>query len=96
MADEISKIDFDIAFLSCGSYALYLGDFIAEKLKKTSFYLGGVLNVIFNIESGRYNNSEYYRNLMNMEYQIKAFEKDDYKNISAGRGINSEGFRAYF
>ena len=96
MADEISKIDFDIAFLSCGSYALYLGDFIAERLGKTSFYLGGILNVIFNIAGERYNNIEHYSNIMNKEYQIEALEKDDYKNISAGRGINSEGFKAYF
>ena len=96
MAKEISEIDFDIAFLSCGSYALYLGDFIAEKLGKTSFYLGGVLNVIFNIAGTRYNNCKYYKDMMNMENQIVAFEKDDYANISAGRGIHSEGFKAYF
>ena len=74
MANEISKIDFDIAFLSCGSYALYLGDFIAEKLSKTSFYLGGILNVIFNIAGSRYNNCEFYRNFMNMSNQIEAFD----------------------
>jgi hypothetical protein len=96
MANEISKIDFDIAFLSYGSYALFLGDFIAENLKKTSFYLGGILNVIFNIAGDRYNNCEYYRNFMNMQYQLKAFEQDDYLKISAGRNIKSEGFNAYF
>jgi hypothetical protein len=96
MENEISRIDFDIAFLSCGSYALYLGDFIAEKLGKTSFYLGGILNVIFNISADRYNNCEFYRNFMNMKNQINAFETEEYSNISAGRGINSEGFKAYF
>ena len=96
MANEIRKIDFDIAFLSCGSYALYLGDFIAEQLGKTSFYLGGILNVIFNIAGSRYNNCEFYRNFMNMSNQIDAFETEEYSNISAGRGINSEGFKAYF
>jgi hypothetical protein len=96
MANEISKIDFDIAFLSCGSYALYLGDFIAEKLGKTSFYLGGILNVIFNIAGARYNNNEYFRNFMNMSNQIEAFETKEYLNISAGRDITSEGFNAYF
>ena len=95
MAYEISKLDFDIAFLSCGSYALYLGDFISEKLGKTSFYLGGILNVIFNIAGERYNKSEFYRKFMNMEYQIEALEKNEYLNILAGRSINSEGFNAY-
>ena len=33
---------------------------------------------------------------MNMSNQIEAFEKEEYSNISAGRGINSEGFNAYF
>jgi hypothetical protein len=96
MQNEISKIDFDIAFLSCGSYALVLGDYIALNLNKTSYYLGGVLNVIFNIAADRYNNCEYYRNMMNMDYQIKAIEQDDYANNTAGRNIKSEGFNAYF
>jgi len=96
MAHEISNIDFDIAFLSCGSYALYLGDFIAEKLKKTSFYLGGILNVIFNIAGDRYNNCEFYKKFMNMQYQIHAFEQNDYLNTTAGKDIKSEGFNAYF
>ena len=31
-----------------------------------------------------------------MKNQINAFETEEYSNISAGRGINSEGFKAYF
>jgi hypothetical protein len=96
MANEISNIDFDIAFLSCGSYALYLGDFIAEKLHKTSFYLGGVLNVIFNIAADRYNNCEFYKKYMNYSTQIIALEQQKYINMSAGKNIKSEGLNAYF
>jgi len=95
MANEISKIDFDIAFLSCGSYALYLGDFIAEKLGKTSFYLGGIVNIIFNIAGDRYNNCEFYRNFMNMENQIEAFENKKYLKIFSGKNIKGEEFTAY-
>lgn len=96
MSDEISKIDFDIAFLSCGSYASYLGDFIAENLQKTSFHLGGILNVIFNISADRYNNCEFYRKFMNMPNQIVAFEQKKYIDMSAGKNIKSEGLNAYF
>ena len=48
MYDDISKIDFDIAFLSCGMYSIILGDLIKNKLKKKAIYIGGMLNVIFN------------------------------------------------
>uniref|UniRef100_A0A6C0IJN5 Uncharacterized protein n=1 Tax=viral metagenome TaxID=1070528 RepID=A0A6C0IJN5_9ZZZZ len=49
MCEEINKLEFDIALLSCSSYAMYLGDFISNKMKKNSIYIGGVLNVLFNI-----------------------------------------------
>lgn len=95
MAREISALDFDIAFLSCGSYAMYLGDFIAREMKKTSIYLGGVLNVLFGIKGKRFDDPNYNR-LLNLEYQIEALEKNDYEHLKGGRGFKSEGMNAYF
>jgi hypothetical protein len=96
MANEINNIDFDIALLSCGSYAVYLGNFISEKMNKKAIYIGGPLNVFFCIKGERYTNSQFYLDMMNNKYIIDAFEKEQYTNISGGRDRKSEGFKAYF
>jgi hypothetical protein len=64
---------------------------------KKALYLGGVLNVFFNIYGGRYND-DYYKNFggLNPEYQIDPFENEDIINIKGGRGVSCEGFNAYF
>jgi hypothetical protein len=95
MCDEINTLDFDIALLSCASYAVYLGDFISKKMNKKAIYIGGPLNVFFCIRAERYTNS-FYLNIMNEQRIITAFEKDFYNHISGGRSTKSEGFRAYF
>ena len=95
MENEIKKLDFDIAFLSCASYANCLGSFISNNMNKKAIYIGGVLNVLFNIYGGRYND-DYYNSINNLEYRITAIEKEKYKNIQGGRDIKSESFNAYF
>lgn len=94
MGTDIEKIDFDIAFLSCGSYAMFFGDFI-KNMGKKSVYIGGVLNIFFNIYGGRYSNSVYYNSLVNLENQITALENNQIKN-SGGREELSESINAYF
>ena len=96
MANEIKDIDFDIALLSCASYAVYLGNFISKKMNKKAIYIGGPLNVFFCIYGERYMNSQFYLDIMNNKYIIEAVEKEHYRNISGGRTAKSEGFRAYF
>ena len=95
MAREIEKIDFDIAFLSCGSYAMFLGNFIKLKMKKKSIYVGGILNVYFGIYGGRYD-IPFFNDLLNLEYQIEAFENKDVNKINGGRLSTSESINAYF
>ena len=46
---EISRIDFDIALLSCGSYAMPLGVHVARQLERKAIYVGGVLQLYFGI-----------------------------------------------
>jgi hypothetical protein len=100
MAQEISKLEFDIALLSCGSYAMYLGNFIKQKLKKKSLYLGGVLNMIFNIYGGRYNHKGYKILMQSVgltpDSQINPFENKDIENIKSGRNFKTESLNAYF
>lgn len=99
MMNDIKDIDFDIAFLSCGCYANELGYKIKNQLKKKAIYLGGGLNLLFNIYGKRYTNhiwkpiSDKY---LNYEYQIKAIETEQYDNMKCSRRFQNEGLNAYF
>jgi hypothetical protein len=95
MEDDISKIDFDIALLSCGSYANCLGAFISKSLNRKAIYLGGILNILFNIYGKRYD-IDSYKQFINLEYRIEALEKEEYINIKGGRKLKNESFNAYF
>lgn len=57
MCDDISKIDFDIALLGCGSYGMPLGNYIKGELKKSAIYVGGGLQLYFGIKGKRWDNS---------------------------------------
>ena len=100
MSQEISTLEFDIALLSCGSYAMYLGNFIKHKLKKKSLYLGGVLNMLFNIYGGRYNHEGYKKLMQSVgltpDSQINPVENKDIENMKSGRGFKTESLNAYF
>lgn len=43
MCHDISKLDFDVALLSCGGYGAPLSFFIHKILEKTTIYIGGGL-----------------------------------------------------
>ena len=102
MCDDIHNIDLDMAFLSCGSYALKIGNFIKNKMNKKAIYIGGCLNILFNIYGERYHTQGVYgREINNMQYNIKSLEQNeilDENNIRKLEQLNikSEGFKAYF
>ena len=54
MCEEIEGLDFDIALLACGSYAMPIGAHIKNKMKKKSIYIGGPLQTFFGIGGCRY------------------------------------------
>ena len=95
LSKEILKVDFDVAFLSCGSYAMYCGDFIKNVMKKKSIYVGGILNVLFGIYGKRYDNS-FFMQFTYPEYRINPFENEKVKKITAGRLFKNEAVFAYF
>jgi hypothetical protein len=95
ITNGISTIEFDIAFLSCGSYAMPIGSFIKRNLNKKAIYLGGILNVIFNIYGKRYDEG-YFNKLVNLEYQIEPFENRSIAKIKGGRHAPGESLNAYF
>jgi len=96
MANDINKIDFDIAFLSCASYGMFLGNYIKNTMNKKALYLGGILNMYFNIYGGRYEEDYYIRSGLNLNHQIDPIENDEIQNIHGGKDKSSEALNAYF
>src|ERR1035437_8619957 len=98
MAEDISKIDFDVALLTCASYGMFLGNYIKYNMKKKAIYLGGVLNVFFHIYGGRYKNELlYYKpSGLNPDTQINPLENSDIEKILGGRDKSTEALNAYF
>lgn len=101
MAEDIKSIDFDMAFLSCASYSMYLGNFIRDVLEKKALYLGGILNAYFNIYGGRFGSMEKFQHIFSnaglyLEHQIDPLELSDIDKINSGRGKKTESLAAYF
>jgi hypothetical protein len=94
---EIKEKDFDIVWLSCGSYAMYLGERIKNELGKKAIYIGGMLNVFFNLYNFRYSSTGHDLAVINPKYQIESFENAIYytkENLTPFP--YSEGLKAYF
>ncbi len=97
MENDIMKLEFDIALLSCASYSMYLGNVISKKMNKKAIYIGGIMNIFFNIYGRRYANRPVYDNLKNLEYEIEALEKSEKCDVLfGGKDIKSESLLAYF
>jgi hypothetical protein len=97
MQNDIAKMEFDIALLSCGSYAMPIGCFIKENMGKKAIYAGGILQLFFGIMGRRYNR-EYYLECLNPEAFIFPAERNQFdeqiKNI--GDSGKTEALGAYF
>jgi hypothetical protein len=93
LCDQISEIDFDVALLSCGSYALELGSFI-KKLGKGAIYMGGALQLFFGVAGRKYLEASgpYYRPLMN-EHWIRPMEA---AACTVDADAQTEGWGAYW
>ena len=93
---DVEKIDFDIALLACGSYAMPLGTHIAGVMKRKAMYVGGILQFYFGIMGRRYQN-EFYTDQINAEYFITAEEASKYtRHITVPEDARKDGFGAYF
>jgi len=55
-----SRFDFDLALVSCGAYGGPIGDYISTTLNKSSFYVGGALQLYFCIKGARWNSNKIY------------------------------------
>jgi hypothetical protein len=75
ICNEIKELDFDIAFISAGIYTMSVGNFI-KQIGKKAIYIGGMLNVLFNIYGSRYDTT-FFNSFMNKEYQIDVMDSFD-------------------
>lgn len=64
MMNDISKLEFDIALISCGGYALLMGSIIKNHLKKSAIYVGGVLQIYFGVIGKRWDTHELIQNII--------------------------------
>lgn len=65
MKDDINKLDFDVAVLSCGGYGLMLCDHIKNELKRSCIYIGGALQLLFGVLGRRWISNALVRERLN-------------------------------
>lgn len=75
MKDDISRIDFDVAILGCGSYGMPLAISIKKELKKKAVHLGGNVQILFGIKGSRWENAPEFRHLIN-PYWVKPLPEE--------------------
>jgi hypothetical protein len=96
MKREIAALDFDIALLSCGSYALPIGEFIAKECGKYAIYIGGVLQIYFGVMGRRYDNP-FFLDQINSQFFIPPIEGKRYlQHAKIEEGTAREALGAYF
>lgn len=94
--EQVGRIDFDVALLSCGSYALPIGNHIANVLGRKAVYVGGVLQLYFGIMGRRYENP-FFTDQINVDAYINPIEKEIFRShIDFAGGGPAEAFAAYF
>jgi hypothetical protein len=64
MCNDIIKLDFDIALVSCGGYGLLIGSFIKRKMNKSSIYVGGGLQLFFGVMGRRWMTNPTIQNII--------------------------------
>jgi hypothetical protein len=83
MCTDISKLDFDIALLSCGGYGIPICHFIKKNLNKSSIYIGGGLQLFFGIMGKRWENSDIINKIIkenNCQF-IRPTENEKIQNL---------------
>ena len=93
---QVQRLDFDIALLGCGSYAMPLGVFIEQTMRRKAVFVGGVLQLFFGIFGRRYMN-QYFLDQINAEHFIRPIEADRYRaQVNVAENYPRDAFGAYF
>ena len=82
MCNDISKLDFDIALISCGGYGVPLSYYIKKELQKSAIYIGGGLQLLFGVMGKRWENNDMWKKIIkeNESKFIKPFGDEIIKN----------------
>jgi hypothetical protein len=75
MCQDISKIDFDVAWVSAGGYGMPLTGFIKQYMGKSAIYVGGVMQILFAIKGKRWEVLEGVTNNYN-EFWVRPSEEE--------------------
>lgn len=86
MANDIKKLNFDIALLSCGGYGLPLCNFIYEKMNKSSIYMGGSLQLLFGVYGKRWLNHNIIGKLIKNGTWIRPSQEEQPENFKKIEG----------
>jgi hypothetical protein len=96
LQQKIRQTEFDVALLGCGSYAMPLGVFIEQTMRRKSVFVGGVLQLFFGLLGRRYLNP-YFLDQINAEYFIRPLEAANYRSqVNVAEGYPRDAFGAYF
>jgi hypothetical protein len=93
MINDILKLDFDIAFLSCGMYTVIFDNLIKTKLNKKPFILG--MLILFLIFYGKRYDITFFNQFINKEYQIKVLDNFEDLINKSNLFFKNEGLNAY-
>jgi hypothetical protein len=92
----VGKTDFDVALLSCGSYAQPIGRFIQDIMGKKAIYVGGILQLFFGIIGRRYENP-FFLDAINRDAFISPVERERFlAHVVVKDDAPKEHFGAYF
>ena len=65
--ETIKNINFDIALIGCGGYSLLLCEYIKQQ-NKSSFHLGGALQILLGIKGNRWDNHDIISRFYNSHW----------------------------
>lgn len=96
LKSELARQEFDIALLACGSYAMPLGRFIADQMRRKAIYVGGVLQLFFGVIGRRYDNP-FFLSQINRDNFIYPLEREAVlPHVDIRPDTAREGLAAYF
>lgn len=81
MTEQMKKIDFDIAILGCGAYAIPLA-IEAKKMGKQAIHMGGPTQILFGIKGKRWDENPIISGFYN-EYWVRPSESERPKDANS-------------
>ena len=88
MCNDISKLDFDIALISCGGYGVPLSYYIKKELQKSAIYIGGGLQLLFGVMGKRWENNDMWKKIIK-ENESNFIKPSGYEIIKNNNNIEN-------